>query len=364
MTDRVVIVSATARTPLGRSVAGSAAAVRAGVARLAGDPMLRDEDDRRVVTSRAEWLPLELPWADRLHRLARPAAFEALATLRGPPKSRVAAFVAISPRAARVDGAEDALVGSIREAIGRVGDAKAIELVRGDRAAGLVALDAAIRRIDEGACDLCVVGGVDSYLDPDIIAELEEDGRLRTRASRFGFAPGEASAFLVVASPGIAGLPHRASILGIAEAREPAATAFAGRAPAPGEASRPEAPGNVATGEALSAAFRAALRDVPPNERVGVLAGDLNGEPHRADEVGMTLVRVGTRIQHPPYVLSGAASWGDVGAATGPLAIGLLVAGAERGWLGGVGLVFGASDDGTRAACTLRLAPSPRPGAP
>ncbi|NUO52669.1 MAG: hypothetical protein HOV80_27800 [Polyangiaceae bacterium] len=78
----------------------------------------------------------------------------------------------------------------------------------------------------------------------------------------------------------------------------------------------------------------------------------------------MTMVRLGTRIRHPPYVLSGAASWGDVGAATGPLAIGLLLAGAERGWLHGTGLVFAASDDGVRAACALRLASPSRKGAP
>lgn len=337
------IVAAAARTAVGRTLAASVAAVRAGLAGFEVDPELYDGDDKRIVTARARWLPSELTPAERVARLAQPAICQALWPLRERAQLRVAAFVGVSDsaRAGRPSDLNEVVQEAVRAAVTRSGKLVELELVAKEHASGLLALEVAQERLANGRADVCLVGGVDSYLDHDMIAGLESGDRLRTSRQRFGFTPGEASAFLVLAPRATAPSPALATIAGVASARETAPIA---------RSAESEAPPAVVTGKALHACFeRAAARD-PQIDR---LIGDLNGEPHRADELGMALVRFAKRIAQPPQVLAPAATWGDVGAASGPLSIGVAIEAFARGWGAPRTLVFASSDAGERAAALV-----------
>src|SRR5262249_57656869 len=95
--------------------------------------------------------------------------------------------------------------------------------------------------------------------------------------------------------------------------------------------------------------------------------GDLNGEPWRADEWAFAYLRTGKRHGEPLDLRHPADCWGDVGAASGPLLVGLAVRELRRGRPGkDTALVWTASDiRPNRAACLLRPhrenPPSPPP---
>src|SRR5687767_12466657 len=118
------IVGAAARTPLGRSLLASAAAFRGGISALASDPVLQDAADRAVTTSRAAWIADDLEPVERLVRLARPAAFQAMTSLRDAGRPRVAAFVATArpDRPGRPDDHDAMLRRALTEAIRRHAD--------------------------------------------------------------------------------------------------------------------------------------------------------------------------------------------------------------------------------------------------
>lgn len=333
MVEGAIILSATARTAVGRSLAASVAAVRAGLARLIADPVLRDERGKPVVTARAGWLPEEI--TDRVVRLARPAAFEAMAVLHNTPRRRVHAYVGVasSQREGRPDSLDAALRRCIGEAVARTGKLDHLELIPADHAAGLFALHRALEHLSSHREDVCLVGGVDSWLDEDSIAALDASGRVRTGRHRFGFTPGEAAAFLVVAAPDNPDAPALASIAATATSIEKA---------------------EVNTGEALTRCFRTVLSSLACAERAERAVGDLNGEPWRADELGMSLVRCGAKVARGNTIISPVASWGDVGAASGPLGVGLVVAAMKRGWGATPALVWASSVNGERGAALVR----------
>jgi 3-oxoacyl-[acyl-carrier-protein] synthase-1 len=89
--------------------------------------------------------------------------------------------------------------------------------------------------------------------------------------------------------------------------------------------------------------------------RVDAWLGDLNGEPHRADEAGFALSRAADVMAGPPEVEAPAAFLGDVGAASGALFAGLVFASSgSRYAKEATKIVWSSSERGTRAAAALR----------
>lgn len=75
---------------------------------------------------------------------------------------------------------------------------------RGNPAA-LFALDAAREILMQDPQAVCIVGGIDSLLDEELLERLEEDERLRSEGydNPHGMSPGEAVGFLVVEAAGL-----------------------------------------------------------------------------------------------------------------------------------------------------------------
>lgn len=219
-----------------------------------------------------------------------------------------------------------------------------------DTAAGFVsALQQAEAWLAKEECDRCVIGGVDSFLDPTTLEALNQLGLLKTGEHPVGMIPGEGASFLLVESPRSA-TRRGAKVQAIIDA------SAVGAGPAHPRLRGPEA--HVA-GDGLSEVMSDFLARLPDAGRsTGLFVVNLNGDPYRAAGWGASLV-------HPlaPLGLSAAPTWvpplsfGDTGAATGAISVAMLARGWARGYAPSQhALVCLMDDRGARGAIHVRAA--------
>lgn len=271
---------------------------------------------------------------------------EALAgALAATPDERVpvALFIELPPPR---PGLPDGLALAIGDAVAQRYPRRfsAIELGRRGHAGGAFALEAAIRRLDGHPEQPCLIAGADSYCDPDTLEWLERTEQMHgagPRNNAWGFLPGEgAGALLVAARPrGRAAAPGpRLLAIGV------------------GQETRLIRTGEVCIGAGLTTAFREALAGVAADQRVSDVYCDLNGDPYRADEFAFAVTRTRERFVAASDFVAPADCWGDVGAASVPLAVILACAAAARGYARGAhALVWASSDGGERGAVTVAM---------
>lgn len=343
----VHVVGFGARTALGADAASSTAAVRAAVANFTEHPFMIDSVGRPMIVARAPYLREDLSGAERFAALGRAALDEALAPVarRQPPSIPLILGLPVAR-----PGLPDDLAERLRPSFAiappggrRPGDFTTIAL---GHAAGVSALAAGIDRIRRGDVELCVTGGVDSYLEPDTLQWLEATDQLHGAGAlrnAYGFVPGEAAAFCVLASQravGRHGWPSLARVV----------STFVGR-----EENRIRTD-TICTGKGLSAAFWGALAGVADDLRIDHLFCDLNGETYRADELGFTLARTAARFVGGGTFSAPAQCWGDVGAASAPLFVTLAIAAGRKGYARGpYSLLSTSADGGERGAAIVHV---------
>jgi 3-oxoacyl-[acyl-carrier-protein] synthase-1 len=111
----------------------------------------------------------------------------------------------------------------------------------------------------------------------------------------------------------------------------------------------------VCIGEGLTDLFRALATGLVPGAMVDHVVCDMNGEPYRADEFGFAVLRTGQLFRDASAFASPAASWGDVGAATGPLFLVLSDVEARRRYARGpITAAFTSSESGERCGFITR----------
>jgi 3-oxoacyl-[acyl-carrier-protein] synthase-1 len=338
-------------TPVGLTSASTAAAVRAGIARLsesrvwgrAGEPLvmglLKDEYLPPLAPS-LEKHPALSPHTQRLLRLAGPALREALA--RCPTPASVPVLLGLHepwPELPVPDG-EDFLKALAAQAGVEPATARSQVFCQG-RASGLVALEQALKLLDaERRTPFVVAGGVDSYLALDLLARLDGEGRLPTGVITDGFIPGEGAAFLLLARPGEArrlGLEPLAVLAGVGLAEER------------GHRYSPE----PYLGEGLAAAFTRLFKGREALPPIRCVYAGLNGESFWAKEWGVAWLRNSKRFVEALQLEHPVQNFGDPGAALGPLLVGLAAIGLHRGHQEGPCLVWCSSDGEERGAALL-----------
>jgi 3-oxoacyl-[acyl-carrier-protein] synthase-1 len=341
-----------ARTSLGMDLAASAAAARAHLTAFADHPYMVDRAGGPMVVAMDADIPAELGAGQRMAALATSAAIEATGTALGAAGGRrpaVMLFLAM-PQADRAGGPPDhsAVVGALSAALSEDADLVEARLFEAGHVAGIAAIQAAARVLSDGFDGACLVVAVDSWIDTEALEWLDEVERLHAPGRPFGFVPGEAAAALLLGSRRPA-------------ARRPARAWIAG---AVGASEKELPPTEPRLGLALSNAARKVLARLEPTDRTaGAVFVDLNGIPERADEVAYTLLRVSERIR-PGFELVAPAEWfGDVGAASVPLAVALGTVAAEKGYANSdTALVLSQSMGGGRGALLLMLPQAgPRP---
>jgi 3-oxoacyl-[acyl-carrier-protein] synthase-1 len=204
------------------------------------------------------------------------------------------------------------------------------------------AIAEATRALQAGELERCIVGGIDSCIELHMLEWAAKAGMLKTGAFPVGFLPGEAACFILLekGEPAAAnGYSRRVSIC-------------AGPSLLRDEIGRfSESPPN---GRALARVIESVLATSPAP--LGVLIGDLNGDSHRANDWGYAVVRLQEKFPmgNVPMWVS-ALSFGEVGAATGAVAIAMATRGMQRGYApAGPALIWLASDSGEKAALMLQ----------
>ncbi|WP_438031812.1 beta-ketoacyl synthase N-terminal-like domain-containing protein [Sorangium sp. So ce204] len=329
------------------SAVGSCAAARASVSHFSLCEHAPVAGRHAFTIAAAPYLP---PWrpADeppvtvRLAALAARALDEVAAGLPVAPRAAVPVLLGVpSPRPGLPDDAVAAVSARVAAALAARGVSAAVEPFPLDHAAGLAALAHAVQRIEAGAAEVCLVGGVDSYLAASTLAWLHEREQLKSERNRWGLVAGEGAGFCVVASRALAEqrvIAPAAAVLAAATAREEVAP-------------RAETP---SLGAGLTAALRAALAPLGERAVVDEAVCDLNGERWRGDEAGFSIPRVARRLAEPGRITAPALAWGDVGAASGPLYLALSAHAAARGAARGPrALVWTSADGGARSAALL-----------
>ena len=344
--DAICIVGAGAQTPVGRYVLAAAAAVRCGISAYAEHPFMIDQNGEPMVVARADWLAEDLPIEDRIVTLAVDAAQEALSPLAervGGLRRQIRVHLALSAVNLPAVTQRQGVLARFAAGIAFAGDGTTIASVADGHAGGLLALENAVGQLRRGEAQFCLVGGADSWLDPARLEAIDRAGDLHSVNGSWGFTPGEGAGFCLVATSATArrlGLPQLAEVLAVGTAQE---TKLMGT-------------DTVCIGEGLTAAFRAVL---DPQHRVSHSYCDFNGETYRANEYGFSVCRTRDGFADAGSFTAAAECWGDVGAASGPLAITLSIAAWSRGYAKGpVTLAWSSSARSPLRAATLLQQPA------
>ncbi len=338
------IIGLGARTPLGRTACATAAAARAGITRLTAHPRMVDKAGDPCVVAMDQELGAHGREA-RIVALAQHGLLEVLSKVAPLLGREIEVHVGLPELDARFDAA------AVRRVLGRISGSLvgptllALRPIPEGNAAVLVGLQRAVESITDGRVELCMVAGVDSFADPDVLEALDADARLKSVSNRWGFPPGEGAGVLAIASPRLA-RQLRAPILGwvvsVATARD----------------AHPVGSDEVCIGEGLSEALRTAIAALDlPRETIQRTYCDIDGERHRNSEYAYSILRM-----HPEAFVDAtdfvapADCWGNVGAASGALLVNSAL--WTRRWdplACSRKLVFASSDGGQRGAAVLHV---------
>lgn len=335
-----------AATPVGRSALAAAAAIRAGITAHGDHPFMVDSEGEPMRVAQCAWMAAEALIDKRLIALLTDAVHDAATPLVAAqavgPKRGAVLLVNVPPLREGLPPKLDQLVHqALLQAFPNV--FACIEVIQAGHAGGFVALRSAQRVLAAGA-PAAIVAGVDSFVQPETLEWLEETDQLHgagPRNNAWGFVPGEGAGAVLMMTRGEAkriGLTPFARIVGVGVGQE----------------SELIRSGSVCLGKGLTAAFEGAFGSLPEGVVVTDVYCDMNGEPYRADEYGFTVTRLRERFVSASDFIAPADCWGDVGAASAPLALMLASIAMQKGYAAGpLALVWGSSDAGERGAAVL-----------
>ena len=330
--------------PGGRGTEQAWATTRAGVSRI-GNSYVMDKhfDAIQMGLVPEDALP---PLPPEIEGLGLPARARRILRLAAPVLQAVAAEAGEGPCTVitglpQLNPAEASWLAIFHKLLGQFSGV-AINLATSSvvptgRAAGLMAIEAGIRALEEGRAESVIVGGVDTFFDLKLLAELDAEGRILGPQVMDGFIPGEGAAYLVLKPLAAAGEGRPILALGATSMPDPGHRY--GTEPAKGE-------GLSKTLELLRAHLS------PPPPPVNTTFAGFNGENFDAKLGGVARLRhtdfftPNMSMQHP------ASSIGDTGAACGAIMSSLAATALARGDRTGPALVWAASDRESRA-CAL-----------
>jgi len=184
----------------------------------------------------------------------------------------------------------------------------------------------------------CILAGVDSLLPIPTLTSLQGRGRLLTSKNSNGFIPGEAAAAVLVAARSRSPVPELVC-RGFGSQTEAAIV----------ESDEP------LRAEGMTRAIRAALDDGKATfDEIDYRLADLSGEQYGFKEAALAMGRILRRTKMQFDLWHPADSVGEVGAATGPLLLGVALTAFRKGYAPGRGvLVHLSGDEGSRIALVL-----------
>jgi 3-oxoacyl-[acyl-carrier-protein] synthase-1 len=341
-TGETYVLAEGACTAVGLTSAYAAAAVRAGVVRFHEHDVLLGKDGEPIIVASVPLLSDDPVGAERFVRMALHAIRGALAPVQAShvDVTRVPIYIGLPlDRPGRPDDLERRLRAAVHAEFG----SQHIETLACGHAAGMQAFERGMDALLGNRAELCIAGGVDSYLDADTLTWLDENDQLHSSENPYGFIPGEAAGFSLLGTRRTAarmGVIPLVRLWCIGSARESSLI-------------KTDA---VCLGKGLISAMRGVLELVP--DKPQRMYCDLNGETYRADEFGFAMQALAPRLEETDSYVAPADCWGDVGAASGPLFASLFGASLARGYaLGPWALLTTSSESGERYAAALTDVP-------
>lgn len=345
----IVIASAGVVSPIGLSLAETAASARARVARMR-EIEWRDrrfkpfivgtvpDEGLPELAAELAGLPLQCREA-RMLRLAHVALEEAM--------QPVQAKAGPTPLLLSLPELHTTLPLQPRQFLAHLGlqtpgliDAERSVAVARGRAGGLMALREAAARLGRGDSRFVLVGGVDCLVDLYVLGTLDLQGRIRNEVNSDGFSPSEGAAFLLLSTAATAraeGLKPLAALLGFANGQEP------------GHLYSDE----KYLGEGLAGTFAKLLTEAPPPDSIGSVYCSFNGERYWAREFGVARLRQSHAFAPDHQMEHPAECFGDMGSAQGVALAALAAHAVQQGYRRAPCLVYASSDHGDRAASLL-----------
>jgi len=323
------------------------ASARAGIARIASSHVMdRHFDAIQMGLVPEDQLPPLNPELDaiglpsRARRMLRLAAPALAAVTQGmkPPLKLFVGLPELKPDKAPWLGEFIAHLAKASDV--PIDVAKSVAIPRG-RASALRALEEALQSLAADPTAPVVVGGVDSFLDLRLLAELDAEQRILGPRVMDGFIPGEGAAFFVLHAPNDAGALRTALLDGVASANDPGHRY--GSEPAKGE-------GLATAIENLRGSLK---------EKSGPIAttfAGFNGESFEAKMWGVARLRHADFFAPTMSMEHPADKYGDAGAATGSILTVMAAAALSRDHRPGPALVWAASDTEMRACALISSA--------
>ena len=324
------------RTPLGFNRASSSAALRAGISVIAQHPFMTDRFGQPMAVTRDAGLDPRTLAADRLAAMAIPAAKEALAPIAGQRAdvSIVLSFGEARPglSAEMCSLVSDRIYGALSKSIVPTG----LRHSMGGHAGSIDGMRSGADLIASGKADFVLVGGIDSYLTADTLEWLDEIERLHSENNIYGFCPGEAAGFVLLAAPSNAGTGL--NIVGAGSGYEQNLIGTE----------------DICLGEGLAEVFKAAANPIAKGRTIDRILCDMNGERYRGNEYGFAILKTSGLFDDAADFETPADCWGDVGAASGVLYAGLALEAYARGHdQGPLTMIWASSEAGLRAALVM-----------
>jgi 3-oxoacyl-[acyl-carrier-protein] synthase I len=217
-----------------------------------------------------------------------------------------------------------------------------LQCYQAGHAGGFYCMEQALTMLRSGHSQFCLVGGIESYLEPETLEWLDDQDQLHSETTIWGFCPGEGAGFCLLSTAQVATsycLPALIELLSAASATEPC----------------PMKTETVCIGQGLSEAFKRSLAHLPPDSKVNHTICDMNGEPYRGNEYGFSVLRSPGKFADDEDFMTPADCWGDVGAASGLLFAILATFAAQKQYSPGPNvLIWASSEGGLRGTALLQ----------
>jgi 3-oxoacyl-[acyl-carrier-protein] synthase-1 len=339
-------------TSVGDTVESVYAATRAGISRYASADYFTDDRQRMVLATVPDAALAELDerlalrgklgFRDRrLLGMSHVAAYDAM---RSYPATAPLPFVFAGPEVyPDIDSRlNDRFLDYFCEQTQLPIDRAATRMLHTGRPGAMDALKYAFHYLYDAGRDYVLIGAADSYQHSALLRFLDETARVKAQRTNANggedsFVPGEGACFLLVTRHPEAAIHHSGRRVALAEP---------GFGLEPGHLYSDE----ERYGEGLDAAFKDALAQRHDTAPIGLIYHSMNGERYWAKEFGVAMTRSSEHFDDPA-IEHPAECFGDTGAASGALLIGL--AHAHLMQLPGSALVCASADQGYRAAVCL-----------
>lgn len=323
-------------TSVGLTAQSTCAAIRAGIRRIE-DEVLWDYGVGEFIPTGK--VPLFHWWngVGKLVGLVVPAIRECMSADASRSISEIPLLLCLPApnRPARWPDLEEEILAEISRQLGTPLHPFSQPIARGSVSA-VAGIEMASKMMESNSIEHCILAGVDSFIDQEMINPYLRDRRIITAINSNGFSPAEAGAAVLLATP-TGKSEGKLRVLGTAMAEESA---------------------SISSEEPLRAeGLSNAIRDVMERSgiavtEIGYFITDLNGEHYKFKESALSTLRIfrdnretGIDQWHP------IENFGEIGSAIGPCALGMALIANQKGYAPSPGVLFHFSnDDGERAA--------------